>query len=101
MILHGANLRDRLDIGYGVLTYLRPVIGIVSCGRTVSGYGRRYWKSGQVRVWLSNGRMIDFGPKSLESSRIVAMQFGFTLIVQGEVDGAVAHVQGQLAGASA
>ena len=44
--------------------------------------GRLYWSPAQVRVWV-NGRFLDLGPRSLESSRIVADKFGFRLMVRG------------------
>jgi len=56
--------------------------------RKVDWRGRMYWKPEQVRVWLHNGHMIDLGPKALEKCRVVAKQFGYTLIVQGELAGA-------------
>lgn len=42
--------------------------------------GRLYWSERQVRCQLS-GRLIDLGPKSLESACIVAEQLGLELVV--------------------
>jgi len=73
--------------------------------RKIDWRGRMYWKPEQVRVWLHNGHMIDLGPKSLEKCRVVAKQFGYTLIVQGELAGSSAtpdiSVTSELASASA
>jgi len=45
-----------------------------------SNRGKLYWKPGQVRVLLTNGRLIDLGNRPLEASRAVAAKFGLELI---------------------
>ena len=44
--------------------------------------GRMYWSEKQVRVWTMDGKFLDLGKRSLESSRAVAREFDFKLIVQ-------------------
>ena len=44
--------------------------------------GRIYWNPDCVRVWMPDGRMIDFGWRSLESAKVVAREFNFELHVR-------------------
>jgi len=39
-----------------------------------------YWNRRQVRVWLNNGRMLDLGPRSFASARLVARELGYRFI---------------------
>jgi len=50
--------------------------------RRHNGHGRMYWSDSQVRVWTNDGRFLDLGKHSLESTRKVADEFGYVLIVQ-------------------
>jgi len=43
--------------------------------------GKLYWSPKQVRVW-TNGKFIDLGERTLESSRKVADEFDFVLVIQ-------------------
>jgi len=47
--------------------------------------GRIYWSAKQVRVWTNGGKVLDLGPRSVESAKRVAAELGYDFIHTEEV----------------
>jgi len=57
--------------------------------------GKLYWSPKQVRVW-TNGKFFDLGERTLESSRKVADEFDFDLVIQSSFPAGPGHMPRQV-----